>query len=102
MAACWRAVGDRLAPCPRLIDDSTTGAQEATVYHHSIALALAEARVADPQNAAAHSQSTASPRRRCRRLRAAVLGPAAIAALAPAERSADTTASALLLSSAER
>jgi hypothetical protein len=67
-----------------LLDDSTTGAQEATMYHHSIALALAEARVADLQNAAAHRKSTASPRRRRRRLRAVALGVAAIAVVVPA------------------
>jgi hypothetical protein len=65
-----------------LLDDGSTGAQEATMYHHSIALALAEARVADLQNAAAHRESTASPRRR--RLRAVAVGLAAIAALTPA------------------
>jgi hypothetical protein len=63
-----------------LLDDSSTGAEEATMYHHSITLALADARVADLQNAVAHSESTASPRRR----RAVALGRAAIAALTPA------------------
>ena len=52
------------------------------MYHHSIALALAEARVADLQNAAAHSGSTAAPRRR----RAVALGRAAIAALEASQR----------------
>jgi ferric-dicitrate binding protein FerR (iron transport regulator) len=61
------------------------------MYHHSIALALAEARVADLQNAAAHSESTAPPRRRRRRLRAVVLGLAAIAALTPASALAQPT-----------
>jgi hypothetical protein len=50
------------------------------MYHHSIALALAEARIADMQKA--DSESTASPRRR-RRLRALVLGLTATAAVAP-------------------
>jgi hypothetical protein len=55
------------------------------MYHHTIARALAEARVADLKSAAAHSGSTASPRRRHRRrLRALALGFAAIAALLPA------------------
>jgi ferric-dicitrate binding protein FerR (iron transport regulator) len=68
-----------------LLDDTSTGGQEATMYHHNITLALAEARVADLQNAAAHSESTASPRRRHRgRLRGLALGFAAIAALLPA------------------
>ena len=53
------------------------------MYHHSIALALAEARIADLQNAAAHNESTASPRRR----RAVALGRAAIAALGQPARS---------------
>jgi hypothetical protein len=74
-----------------LLDDSTTGAQEATMYHHSIALALAEARVADLQNEGAHSESTAPPRRRRRRLRTVVLGLAAIAALTPASALAQPT-----------
>ena len=58
------------------------------MYHHSIALALAEARVADLQNAAAHSESTASPRRRASRRGARL---AAIAALAPASALAQPT-----------
>jgi hypothetical protein len=69
-----------------LLGDSITEAQEATMYHHSIALALAlaEARVADLQKAAAHSESTASTRHpHHRRLRALALGLAAIATLAP-------------------
>jgi hypothetical protein len=74
-----------------LLDDSTTGAQEATMYHHSIALALAEARVADLQNQAAHSESTSPPRRRRRRLRNVALGLAAIAALTPASALAQPT-----------
>jgi hypothetical protein len=74
-----------------LLDDSSTGAQEATMYHHSIALALADARVADLQNAAGHSESTASPRRRRRYLRAVALGLAAITALAPASALAQPT-----------
>jgi hypothetical protein len=53
------------------------------MYHHSIALALADARVADLQKAAVRTGSTASPRRR-HRLRALALGLAAIAALTPA------------------
>jgi hypothetical protein len=54
------------------------------MYHHSIALALAEARVADLRRAATQSGSTASSRRRHRRrLRALGLGLAAIAALLP-------------------
>jgi hypothetical protein len=63
-----------------LLGDSTTGAQEATMYHHSIALGLAEARVADLRSAAVQSSSTAWTRRR---LRALALALAAIAALAP-------------------
>jgi hypothetical protein len=74
-----------------LLDDSTTGAQEATMYHHSIALALAEARIADLQDEGAHSESTAPPRRRRRRLRTVVLGLAAIAALTPASALAQPT-----------
>jgi hypothetical protein len=61
------------------------------MYHHGIALALAEARVAGLQNEAAHSESTAPPRRRRRRLRAVVLGLAAIAALTPAGALAQPT-----------
>jgi hypothetical protein len=53
------------------------------MYHHSIALALADARVADLQKAAVRTGSTVSPRRR-HRLRALALGLAAIAALTPA------------------
>jgi hypothetical protein len=67
-----------------LLGDSTTETQEATMYHHSIALTLAEARVTDLQSAATYSGPTASPpRRHRRRLRALALGLAAIAALAP-------------------
>jgi ferric-dicitrate binding protein FerR (iron transport regulator) len=81
-------VDGRLAPSPRLPEASTTEAQtteaqEATMHHHNIALALAEAHVADLQRAAAHNTSTASPRRR-HRLRALALGLGAIAVLAPA------------------
>jgi hypothetical protein len=83
-----------------LLDDSSTGAQEATMYHHSIALALADARVADLQNAAAHRESTASPRRR-RRLRAVTLGLAAIAALTPASALAQPTHDAATPASAD-
>jgi hypothetical protein len=55
------------------------------MYRHTITLALAEARVADLKSPAAHSGSTASPRRRHRRrVRALALGLAAIAALLPA------------------
>jgi hypothetical protein len=51
------------------------------MYHHNIA----RARLADLPSAAAHSGSTASPRRpHRRRLRALALGLAAIAALLPA------------------
>ena len=54
------------------------------MYHHSIALTLAEGRVADLQSAAAYSGPTASPpHRHRRRLGALALGLAAIAALAP-------------------
>jgi hypothetical protein len=84
MAACWRPVGGRLGPSRRLLDDSTTGAQEGTVHHHNIALALAEARVADLRRGATQSGSTASSRRRhSRRLRALALGLAPTAALLP-------------------
>jgi hypothetical protein len=76
-----------------LLDDSSTGAEEATMYHHSIALALAEARIADLQNAAAHNASTASPRRR----RVVALGRAAIAALRPASVPAQPTHDAATL-----
>jgi hypothetical protein len=62
------------------------------MYHHSIALALADARVADLQRAAAHRQSTASPRGRHRRhLRALALGLVAITALAPSGALAQPT-----------
>ena len=55
------------------------------MHYNSIALALAEAQVADLHRAAAHSRSTVSSRvRHCHRLRALALGLAAIAALAPA------------------
>jgi ferric-dicitrate binding protein FerR (iron transport regulator) len=55
------------------------------MHHHDIALAVAEARVADLRKAATHSGSTASLRRpHRRRLRALALGLAAIAALLPA------------------
>jgi hypothetical protein len=74
-----------------LLDDSTTEAQEATMYHHSIALALVKARVADLQSEAAHSEPTASPGRRHRRVRAVVLGLAAIAAITPASALAQPT-----------
>ena len=61
---------------------ATTGAQEATVYHHSIALALTEARVADLQSAPAHrGWAMASRRRDRRRLRALAAGLGAIADL---------------------
>jgi hypothetical protein len=65
------------------------------MHHHNIA--LAEAHLADLQKAAAHSGSTASPRRR---LRAMALGLGAIAVLAPPSaiaqpaHDADTPASA--------
>jgi hypothetical protein len=72
--------------------DSTTEAQEATMYHHNIALALAEARVADLRRAATHTGSTASPRRRHRRrLRALALALVAITALAPSGALAQPT-----------
>jgi ferric-dicitrate binding protein FerR (iron transport regulator) len=62
------------------------------MHHHNIALALAEAHVADLQKAAAHNSSTASPRRRHRRrLRALALGLGAIAVLAPAGALAQST-----------
>jgi hypothetical protein len=61
------------------------------MYHHSIALALAEARAADLQNAAPHRESTTPPPRRRRRLRALALGLAAIAALTPASALAQPT-----------
>jgi hypothetical protein len=55
------------------------------MYHNSIALALAEAHVADLQRTAALRRSTVSSRvRDCHRLRALALALAAIAALAPA------------------
>jgi hypothetical protein len=71
------------------------------MYHHSIALALADARVADLQNAAAHRESTPSPRRRRRRLRAVALGLAAIAALTPASALAQPTHDAATPASAD-
>jgi hypothetical protein len=81
-----------LAPSPRLLDDSTAEAQEATMYHHNVAPALPETRIADLQSAATHSGSTASPRRRHRRrVRAVALGLAAIAAVAPAGALAQPT-----------
>jgi hypothetical protein len=52
------------------------------MYQHNIALALADARVADLQRAATHSTATVPPRRHSRHLRAlAVLGLAATVAL---------------------
>jgi hypothetical protein len=56
------------------------------MHHHNIT--LAEAHVADLQKAAAHNNSTASPRRR---LRALALGLGAIAVLAPAGALAQPT-----------
>jgi hypothetical protein len=59
------------------------------MHDHTIALAHAEPRVAGMQNAAAHSASTGSPRRRHRRwARALPLGVAAIAALWPTSAAA--------------
>jgi hypothetical protein len=76
-----------LAPSPRLLDDSTAEAQEATIYHRNVAPALPEAGIADLQSAATHSGATASPRRR--QLLVLALGLAAIAALAPAQPTHD-------------
>jgi hypothetical protein len=65
-----------------LLGDSINEAQEATMCHPSIALALAKARVADHQKLAALSSSTTSRHHRGRvRLSLAL---AAIAGLAPA------------------
>jgi hypothetical protein len=73
-----------LAPPTTVPFDSTAEAQEVTMHRHNIATALAEARVADLQKAAAHSGSTASPRH-CHRHRLRALGLGlAVAALAPA------------------
>jgi hypothetical protein len=53
------------------------------MHNHNIALALADARVADLQRAATHSTATVPPRHHRRHLRAlALLGLAATAALA--------------------
>jgi hypothetical protein len=53
------------------------------MHSHNIALALADARVADLQRPATHSTATVTPRRQRRHLRAlALLGLAATAALA--------------------
>jgi hypothetical protein len=74
MAAGWRAVGGRL---PALTTVST-------MHSHHVALALADARVADLQRASIHSTATMPPGRHRRHLRAlALLGLAATAALAP-------------------
>jgi hypothetical protein len=54
-----------------LLGDSITEAQEATMYHHSIALTLAEGRVADLQSAA----PTAGPPRRLLTVTAAAFAP---------------------------
>jgi hypothetical protein len=73
MAACWRAVGGPL-PVPTTVS---------TMHSHHIALALADARVADLQRASTHGTATVPPRRH-RHLRAlALLGLAATAALTP-------------------
>jgi hypothetical protein len=64
-----------LAPSPRLLDDSTAEAQEATMYHHNVA--------------PAHRRR--ARRRHHRRLLALALGLAAIAALAPAGALAQPT-----------
>ena len=53
------------------------------MYHHSIALALAKAHMADLQKAAAH-RSAVAPSRPRRRPRALALGLAAITVLWPA------------------
>jgi hypothetical protein len=57
------------------------------MHSHNIALALADARVADLQRAATHSRATVTPRRHRRHLRALTLiglaATAALAALAP-------------------
>jgi hypothetical protein len=73
MAAGWRAVGGRL---PALTTVST-------MHSPNIALALADARVADLQRASTHTTATMPPRCHRRPLRAlALLGLAATAALA--------------------
>ena len=69
MAAGWRAVGGRLAT-PRTVSP---------MHSPSIALALADARIADRQRAATHRTATTAPRRHRRR---ALLGLAATVALA--------------------
>jgi hypothetical protein len=63
--------------------DSTTEAQEATMYHHHITRAIAQAQVADMQRTAAHNRATALVRPRHRR-RAIIAALTAICALAPA------------------
>jgi hypothetical protein len=80
MAAGWRAVGSRLLLSPTLFHANTTEAQEAAMSHRS----NPQVHLANPQNAAAHSGSTASPRRAPHTLRALTVGLAAIAALLPA------------------
>jgi hypothetical protein len=73
MAAGWRAVGGRLPALTTL----------STMHSHNIALALADARVADLQRASTHSTATMPPGRHRRHLRPlAFLGLAATAALA--------------------
>jgi len=62
MAARGRAVGGRL-PAPTTVS---------TIHSHNIAVALANARVADLHRAATHTTATAPPRRHRRTL--AVLG----------------------------
>jgi hypothetical protein len=55
------------------------------MYHHSVTLALAQARIAGLQSPAAHHEPNASPRGRHRRRPSALaLGLIAIAALLPA------------------
>jgi hypothetical protein len=75
MAAGWRAVGGRL-PAPTTV---------AAMHSHHIALALAEARVADRQRAATSGSMATAPPRRHRPARAllALAATAALAALAP-------------------
>jgi hypothetical protein len=78
MAAGWRAVGGRL-PAPTTVS---------TMHSHHIALALAEARLADRQRVgASHSVAIVPPRRHRQHLRAlallAVAATAVLAALAP-------------------
>jgi hypothetical protein len=70
MAVGWRVVGGPLGTSPTLLD----------MNQHNLTPALAEARLADLQRAAAHSTATV-PRRHLRAV--ALLALAATAALAP-------------------